>query len=113
MPQFNWILLGKTYRPVKDILRLCQLAPLPLIMIDDVLAISSCGNNSAIVQIKIDTKQLVFGPKKCFKLHIGNTCKSRCPTLQINDQVMTTVEKEKYLGYIFSNDGKININNHE
>ena len=36
----------------------------PLIMIDDVLAISSCGNDSvklnAIIQSKIDTKQLVF-----------------------------------------------------
>ena len=36
----------------------------PLIMIDDVLAVSSCGNDSvkmnAIIQSKIDTKQLVF-----------------------------------------------------
>ena len=40
----------------------------PLIMMDDVLAISSCGNDSvklnAIVQSKIETKQLMFGTNK-------------------------------------------------
>ena len=86
----------------------------PLIMIDDILAISSCGNDSvkmnAIVHSKIDSKQLMFGPKKCFKLHIGNKCQSTCPTLKVHNQVMATVEKEKYLGDILSNDGKININ---
>ena len=39
-----------------------------LIMIDDVLAISKCGNDSvkmnAIIHSKIDTKQLMFGMKK-------------------------------------------------
>ena len=86
----------------------------PLIMIDDVLAISSCGNDSvkmnAIVHSKIDTKQLMFGPKKCFKLHIGSKCTTTCPTLKVHGQVMKSVEKERYLGDILSNDGKININ---
>ena len=45
-----------------------------LIMIDDILAISPCGNESvkmnAIIQSKIETKQLRFGPSKCFKMHI-------------------------------------------
>ena len=55
----------------------------PLIMIDDVLAISNCGNESvkmnAIIHSKIDTKQLMFGTKKCFKLHIGQKIKTHVP----------------------------------
>ena len=86
----------------------------PLIMIDDVLAISSCGNDSvklnAIVQSKIETKQLMFGTKKCFKLHIGSKCKTTCPTLNVHGQEMKSVDQEKYLGDILSNDGKIDKN---
>ena len=67
----------------------------PLIMIDDVLAISNCGNESvkmnAIVHSKIDTKQLMFGTKKCFKLHIGNKSKSTCPTLKVHGQEMNDI----------------------
>ena len=40
----------------------------PLLMIDDVLAISACGNDSvktnAIIHSKVDTKQLRFEPSK-------------------------------------------------
>ena len=58
-------------------------------MIDDVLAISDCGNNSvktnAIIQSKIETKQLTFGPKKCFKMHIGNKALKTCPTLKVHE----------------------------
>ena len=86
----------------------------PLIMIDDILAISDCGNNSvktnAIIQSKIETKQLRFGPKKCFKMHIGNKALKTCPTLKVHEHVMESVEKEKYLGDILSSSGKINDN---
>ena len=86
----------------------------PLIMIDDVLAISNCGNESvkmnAIVHSKIDTKQLMFGTKKCFKLHIGNKNKITCPTLKVHGKVMESVDKERYLGDILSSDTKINLN---
>ena len=89
----------------------------PLIMIDDVLAISNCGNDSvkmnAIIQSKIDTKQMMFGTKKCFKLHIGQKNKSTCPTLKVHGKVMETVERERYLGDILSNDSKINHNIHD
>ena len=83
-------------------------------MIDDVLAISDFGNDSvkmnAIIHSKVDTKQLRFGPSKCFKLHIGNKSLSTCPTLKVHDKVMATVNKEKYFGDVLSNDGKINAN---
>ena len=68
----------------------------PLIMIDDVLAISSCCNDcfklNAIVQSKIETKQLMFGTKKCLKLHIGRKCVATYPTLKVHDQEMKSVE---------------------
>ena len=86
----------------------------PLIMIDDVLAISKCGNDSvkmnAIIHSKIDTKQLMFGPQKCFKLHIGSKNLNTCPTLKVHGEVMESVNKERYLGDILSNNSKINYN---
>ena len=60
----------------------------PLLMIDDVLAISACGNDSvktnAIIHSKVDTKQLKFGPSKCFKIHIGSKSVNTCPTLKVH-----------------------------
>ena len=86
----------------------------PLIMIDDVLAISNCGKDtvkmSAIIHSKIDTKQLMFGTKKCFKLHIGNKKQITCPTIKVHGKEMNSVENERYLGDILSNDSKINLN---
>ena len=45
-------------------------------MIDDVASFSLCGSDSikinAIINSKIESKKLEFGPKKCFKVHIGN-----------------------------------------
>ena len=73
----------------------------PLLMIDDVLAISACGNDSvktnAIIHSKVDTKHLRFGPSKCFKIHIGSKSVSTCPTLKVHNQTMASVDKEKYL----------------
>ena len=85
----------------------------PLIFIDDVLSVTKCGNESvktnAIIHSKIDTKQLKFGPSKCFKMPVGSNCKSTCPTLKVHGQEMMQVNKEKYLGDFLTNDGKINV----
>ena len=71
-----------------------------------VLAISKCGNESvkmnAIIHSKIDTKQLMFGSQKCFKLHIGSKNINTCPTLKVHGEVMKSVNKERYLGDILS-----------
>ena len=86
----------------------------PLIFIDDILSVSACGNESvkmnAIMQSKVDTKQLMFSSSKCFKLHVGNGCKNTCPTLKVHDKIMSEVEKETYLGDVLSNNGKIDNN---
>ena len=65
---------------------------------------------NAIIHSKVDTKQLMFGPKKCFKFHIGPKNKNTCPTLKVHDQVMKSVDRERYLGDILSSDSKINHN---
>ena len=52
----------------------------------------------------------MFGTKKCFKLHIGQKNKSTCPTLKVHDKIMESVDRERYLGDILSNDSKINHN---
>ena len=52
----------------------------------------------------------MFGPSKCFKMHVGSNCKSTCPTLKVHGQEMSQVNKEKYLRDYLTNDGKINVN---
>ena len=105
-----------------------------LAMVDDTLAVSECGFKSSMVNAFINTKtnlkKLQFGIEKCFKMHIGEESHDGiCPELKVDGwevkQVnhinttevtmedeytgmfeMNTVEQEKYLGDIISNDGK-------
>ena len=87
---------------------------LPLAMVDDILGISVCGNNSLTLNTFINThmemKKLQFhtpdrsGKSKCHKLHIG-THKKYCPELRVHGSPMQEVSKDKYLGDILSNDG--------
>ena len=47
----------------------------PLLMIDDAIAVTECGPESvkvnAIIQSKVDMKNLRLGHNKCFKMHVG------------------------------------------
>ena len=83
-------------------------------MVDDVVTISSCGVDSikvnAIVQAKVETKQLELGHIKCFNMHIGKKDKHLCPTLKVHGADMLISEREKYLGDILTTDGKIDQN---
>ena len=44
-------------------------------MIDDVASFAQCGPQSvvtnAIINAKIESKKLEFGPTKCFNIHVG------------------------------------------
>ena len=86
----------------------------PLAMVDDVVTISSCGSDSvkvnAIVQAKVQTKQLKLGQKKCFNMHVGKKTKHLCPVLKIHGLDMKTAENERYLGDILTTDGRIDQN---
>ena len=85
----------------------------PLLMIDDAIAVSECGVDSvtvnALIQSKVQMKNLRLGHNKCFKMHIGKN-KECCPLLKVEDEIMLTSDRERYLGDIISSDCKINAN---
>ena len=107
-------------------------------MVDDLLCVSECGFQSAMVNsyinFKTNLKKLQFGVTKCKKIHIGKTCEDfKCQKLfvdkwmeveskkegkegsvediYIGEEVMEETEGEKYLGDIISKDGR-NIKKH-
>ena len=105
-----------------------------LSMVDDALAVSECGYKSSMLNTFLNTKtnikKLQYGTSKCFKMHVGKThIPEVCPDLAIDgwkiketnevetnvfdveDELdgaynMESVDSEKYLGDIISNDGK-------
>ena len=85
----------------------------PLLMIDDAIAVSECGADSvvvnALIQSKVELKNLRLGKSKCFKMHVGKN-ESNCPNLKVHEEDMLTSKREKYLGDIISSDCKINLN---
>ena len=110
----------------------------PLSMLDDLLCISKCGHETAMVhsyiKCKTSSKKLQFGSSKCEKLHIGKTREEyKCQSLFIDswketeiensetgtvtiedyfdgEDIMEEMEGERYLGDIIANDGR-NIKN--
>ena len=81
----------------------------PLSMCDDVVSVARCGIDSiktnAIINAKIESKKLEFGPKKCVNIHVGNNSE-QCPILKVNDSKLNKKEHETYLGDVISSDGK-------
>ena len=82
-------------------------------MIDDILTVTKCSISSvkinALVETKINNKQLEMSHSKCAHMHIGKG-RSDCRSLRINSSIMKRSSKEKYLGSILSKDGKITKN---
>ena len=78
------------------------------------VTISTCGVDSiksnALVQAKVETKQLELGHAKCFNMHIGKNNKHLCQSLKVHNADMLTSDRERYLGDILSTDGKIDQN---
>ena len=85
----------------------------PLAMIDDIIAFSDCSVESvklnALIKSKVAHKNLELGPDKCFKMHVGKESES-CPTLTIDEEVMLSSSREKYLGDILTTDCRIDQN---
>ena len=54
-------------------------------------------------------KHLRLGHSEYFQMHIGRN-KTCCPILKIQDKIMLTSDRERYLGDIISSDCKINEN---
>ena len=109
--------IGKTcYEQGKHLYSYKQLVKvMPLSMVDDLLAISTCGQESlalnTYMNTKIELKKLKFhtpnanGKTKCHKIHVGPKNKL-CPQLQVHGTPMVEVDQDTYLGDIVSGDGK-------
>jgi hypothetical protein len=84
----------------------------PLAMIDDVLGIAKCSDESielnSIINDKIEAKKLRLSETKCYKIHVSkkpNECQTK---LKAHDSVMKDVKKAAYLGDILNEEGNIN-----
>ena len=60
----------------------------------------------------MSTKRLKMGQKKCFQIHVGKKAPQLCPQLSVHDETMKTTSSETYIGDIFLNDAKIDLNIH-
>jgi hypothetical protein len=85
-------------------------------MIDDVASFAQCGPQSivtnAIINAKIESKKIEFGPTKCFNIHVG-TNKVCSDNLKVHTNKIIRKEFETYLGDVFCATGsnKKNIEN--
>ena len=92
---------------------------IPLAMVDDLLAVSSCGYDSTVINTAINTiielKKLKFHipevnkKSKCHYLHIGKPNKY-CPGMKVHGHQADQVEEAMYLGDIVRADGKNSSN---
>ena len=62
-----------------------------------------CESN-ALINAKIESKKLEFGPKKCFNIHIGQS-NGECLDQKVHDNVINVKSYETYLGDIVCNSG--------
>ena len=80
----------------------------PLSMCDDVASISLCGVESiktnAIINAKIESKKLEFGPTKCFNIHVGKKTEDCC-SLKVHNLDMIRKDSEVYLGDVICSSG--------
>ena len=105
---------GKHFYLYKDRVRI-----LPLVMVDNLLAVSTCGHQSVALNTFLTThcemKKLSFhvpdenGKTKCHQMHIGKKSVI-CPDLKIHGHKMEKVFSDKYLGDILSSNGSNSLN---
>ena len=84
----------------------CVYVP-PLGMIDDIASFALSGSEAimtnAIINAKIESKKLEFGPAKCYNIHLGNIEEDQL--LKVHNHVMKVKEYETYLGDIICKTG--------
>ena len=70
-------------------------------MVDDVIGIAECGQNSiklnSFINAKMEMKKLYFGEAKCHQIHVGNRS-GNSPDLKVHETNMTRVYFDRYLG---------------
>ena len=92
---------------------------MPLAMIDDLLVVAKCGQESEDANIfvnkEIEMKKLRFhtpdenGSSKCHSLHIGKK-KMKCQELKVHGYPMEMVQKDEYLGDMIAANGRNTVN---
>ena len=82
-----------------------------LAMIDDVLGMAACGDQSielnAIINAKMEHKKLRLSHDKCFKIHICKKFKQCSQVIKVHDSDMKHVTQATYLGDVISEKGTI------
>ena len=82
----------------------------PLGMVDDILTVTNVKDTTTeneLVNTFIDQKKLKLSHAKCVRIHLGKGYLN-CPQLKVHEKDMKEAEKEKYLGDIVDQNGKIN-----
>ena len=81
-------------------------------MVDDVLAVQKCSNETvkqnAVINAFVVSKKLKLSKSKCYKIHIEKKLKNRkqCAKLKVHEDQMKDSVKQKYLGDIIDITGK-------
>ena len=72
-----------------------------LAMVDDVMGMVPCGDASielnAIINAKIESKNLRLGPDKCFKIYICKTSEECPQILKVHENDMKAASQVTYL----------------
>ena len=82
-----------------------------LAMMDDVMGVVSCGDDlielNAIINDKKETKKLLLGDDKCFKIHVSKRAK-KCPqVLKVHKKSIKSAPIQLIWVTLFSENGKI------
>ena len=82
-----------------------------LAMIDDILGISNCGDESielnAIINSKIEMKKLRLSDDKCYKIHICKKTDECSQILKVHEKPMKVKKQATYLGDVICATGTI------
>ena len=81
----------------------------PLGMVDDVICVTNVENTTrmnTLINTFIESKKLRLSETKCSRIHIGKG-HDNCPKLKVHEHDMQEAQKEKYLGDIVDENGKI------
>lgn len=82
----------------------------PLCMVDDILAVQECSQDSvrinAVINSFVEMKKLRLSSDKCSKIHVGKDS-TLCPDLKTHELSMKNSRQEKYLGDMINSSGKV------
>ena len=82
-----------------------------LAMIDNVIGMSACGDDSlqlnSIINAKIEMKKLRLSGDKCYKIHIYKRTDACSQVLKVHDKPMKTVKQATYLGGVICQNGSL------